>query len=61
MSDLKQIKKDAKIVKEMLELGDHRLVAGDGPVGDRLPDLSPAEWGKVYRACKRIATAGREE
>ncbi len=49
------IVKDAKLVKEMLELGDSRLLASDGPAGGQLPDLSPDEWGKVYRACKRIA------
>lgn len=52
---LRQSKKDAKIVMRMLELGDHRLLACDGPCGGQLPDLSPEEWGKVYRACKRIA------
>lgn len=45
------------MVKRMLELGDNRLLASDGPVGGQLPDLSPDEWGKVYRACKRIAEA----
>lgn len=49
------LKKDAEIVTEMLELGDHRLLASDGPCGGQLPDLSPEEWGKVYRACKRIS------
>lgn len=48
-------KKDAQIVTRMLELGDTRLMACDGPCGGQLPDLSPEEWGKVYRACKRIA------
>lgn len=52
----------ATTVKEMLELGDTRLMAGDGPCGGQLPQLSPDEWGKVYRACKKIAalTAQRE-
>jgi hypothetical protein len=48
-------KKDARIVTRMLELGDHRLMARDGPCGGQLPALSPEEWGKVYRACQRIA------
>ena len=48
------LKKDAAIVTRMLELGDQRLLAGDGPAGGQLPDLSPQEWGKVYRACQRI-------
>jgi hypothetical protein len=53
--ELAALKKDADIVMQMLELGDQRLLAGDGPCGGQLPDLSPGEWGKVYRACKRIA------
>lgn len=48
----------ARVVTAMLELGDNRLLASDGPVGGQLPDLSPDEWGKVYRACKRIASNG---
>lgn len=51
---VQQCKKDAAIVMRMLELGDDRLLACDGPAGGQLPDLSPKEWGKVYRACKRI-------
>lgn len=52
---LRHMKKDARIVQKMLELGDDRLMAHDGPCGGKLPELSPEEWGKVYRACKRIA------
>lgn len=51
----RNLKKDAQIVTRMLELGDTRLMACDGPCGGQLPDLSPTEWGKVYRACQRIA------
>lgn len=54
---LEQIQRDAATVKRMLELGDTRLMAADGPCGGKLPDLTPDEWGKVYRACKRIAEA----
>lgn len=46
--------KEAKIICDLLELGDDRLLASDGPAGGQLPDLSPEEWGKVYRACKSI-------
>lgn len=52
---MRSLKKDSKIVTRMLELGDNRLLACDGPAGGQLPDLSPNEWGKVYRACQRIA------
>jgi hypothetical protein len=52
---LRQCRKDANIVARTLELGDNRLLADDGPAGGQLPRLTPKEWGKVYRACKRIA------
>ena len=52
---LRLMKKDADIVTRLLELGDDRLLAADGPAGGQLPDLTPQEWGKVYRACQRIA------
>lgn len=45
----------ARVVRDMLELGDQRLLASDGPAGGQLPVLSADEWGKVYRACKAIA------
>lgn len=51
---IRALKKDAGIVTRMLELGDNRLLAHDGPAGGQLPHLTPDEWGKVYRACKRI-------
>jgi len=47
--------RDAEIVARTLELGDDRLLASDGPIGNQLPDLSQQEWGIIYRACKRIA------
>lgn len=49
-----KLRQAATVVTRLLELGDQRLLAGDGPVGNRLPDLSPSEWGRVYRACKKI-------
>lgn len=54
---LRSIKKDAALVQNYIELGDQRLLAMDGPAGGQIPDLSPHEWGVVYRACKRISRA----
>ena len=54
MADLNKIKKDAGFIRRMLELGDGRLLAHDGPCGGQMPDLWPKEWAKVYKACKRI-------
>jgi hypothetical protein len=51
------LKRDARIVRDYLDIGDQRLLASDGPCGNQLPDLTPQEWGEVYRACKRIAKA----
>jgi len=52
---MRACRRDAQTVARTLELGDQRLLASDGPAGGKLPDLSPDEWGKVYRACVRIA------
>ncbi len=55
--ELRLLQRDCRIVRDYLEIGDQRLLADDGPCGGQLPRLSPEEWGKVYRACKRIAKA----
>lgn len=52
---LRLLKRDCRIVRDYLEIGDQRLLASDGPVSGQRPDLTSQEWGKVYRACKRIA------
>lgn len=54
MERIAAMRKDARIVKKYLEVGDDRLLAGEGPAGKQVPELSPGEWGKVYRACSRI-------
>lgn len=33
----------------IIEIGDQRLLASDGPVNGRPPELSLAEWRKLYR------------
>lgn len=33
---------------EIIELGDQRLLAGDGPAGGQPPELSLSEWRKLY-------------
>jgi hypothetical protein len=44
----------------LIELGDQRLLAGDGPAGGRPPELSLEEWRRLYvtldRARKTRAT-----
>lgn len=55
----KRIQNDAETVHSMLEMGDLRLQAQDGPCGGQLPELSIKEWRKVYLACQRIAKFAR--
>jgi hypothetical protein len=51
----------ASVVVRLLETGDNRNLASDGPAGGKSPDLSPSEWGEVYRACKAIVEAAEVE
>lgn len=55
--DLGTVRKDAATVTQLLELGDSRLLADEGPANGLLPRLDLKEWAAVYRACKRIAAA----
>jgi fumarate hydratase class II len=59
--DAAKVTSAATIVRELLDIGDQRLLAGDGPVWGIKPDLSATEWGRVYRACGRIIDAARKE
>lgn len=34
---------------EIIEMGDQRLLAQDGPCGNQPPQLSLAEWRDLYR------------
>jgi hypothetical protein len=51
----------------IIETGDQRLLAGDGPAGGQPPELSLAEWKEMYdaldrartTAARRIGVAGR--
>jgi uncharacterized protein YukE len=52
---LRDCRKDALTVTSLLELGDTRLMAMDGPCGGELPDLYPQEWARVYKAMRRVA------
>jgi hypothetical protein len=54
-SAIRQIRTHADKIMGLLDVGDERLLASDGPAGGKLPDLSPEEWGEVYRACLAIA------
>ena len=41
----------------IIETGDQRLMAGDGPCGNQPPDISLAEWRKLYRNLERVRVA----
>jgi len=58
---LAMVENYARTVAGLLELGDDRLLASDGPAGGQLPDLSTEEWRDVYRACRQIAEMSGQE
>ncbi len=40
----------------IIELGDDRLMAGDGPCGNQPPDLSLDDWRKLYETLDAART-----
>lgn len=58
--DVQAIVKQAGEVARLLELGDQRLLASDGPCGGQnaAVALSPEESAELYQACKKIAAEG---
>ena len=46
---------------EIIELGDHRLLASDGPAGNQPPDLSLAEWRELYATLDAARAASGKE
>lgn len=42
---------------EIIETGDQRLLASDGPVGGRPPDISLDEWRELYQCVKGARNA----
>lgn len=37
----------------IIEVGDQRLLAGDGPAGNQPPDISLGEWRRLYKLIDR--------
>jgi hypothetical protein len=56
-TNLAKLMRDAEIVRTLIDVGEQRLLASDGPIDHQLPDLTPGEWKRIYLACKRIAKA----
>jgi hypothetical protein len=55
-----------RVACEIIELGDERLLAGDGPAGGRPPQLSLDEWRRMYRVLdatriRRPESTGKRE
>ena len=53
-----------RVACEIIELGDQRLLAGDGPAGVQPPQLSLDEWRRMYRALdatriRRVSTRSK--
>lgn len=38
----------------LIELGDRRLLAADGPCGNQPPQLSLGEWRQLYHTLNRV-------
>lgn len=43
----------------IIELGDQRLLASDGPAGGRPPEISLEEWRRMYVVLDRARKAGK--
>lgn len=48
LSHLVSIEKALNEACGIIEVGDQRLLAGDGPAGSLPPDISLAEWRRMY-------------
>lgn len=60
LAEIRLVQKSAREVARLLELGDQRLLAGDGPCGvqNAAVALLPEESAKLYQACKKITAGG---
>lgn len=59
LGKVEQLRTEAREVSMLLELGDQRLLASDGPCGGQnaAVALSAEESAELYQACQRIAAA----
>ena len=46
---------------QIIETGDDRLLASDGPAGGRPPDITLAEWRELYQALEQMRSLLRME
>ena len=46
---------------EIIELGDQRLLAADGPAGGKPPDISLEEWKRMYRILDKARKPARSD
>jgi len=56
-AEVELLQRNAGEVVRLLDLGDQRLLAGEGPCGEwnAVDVLTPKESAELYQACKRIA------
>lgn len=63
-SEIRAILLSIDEAKHIIETGDQRLLASDGPVGNQPPDISLDEWRAMYlqieRAHKTLTSLNRE-
>ena len=61
-AEVERLRTDAREVSRLLELGDQRLLASDGPSGGQnaATALTAEESAELYRVCQRIAAEPAE-
>lgn len=58
MADRTELVKALRRCVDIIELGDQRLLASDGPAGGQPPDITLAEWRELYvKLTKALAAA----
>lgn len=54
---VKALQKAIRTACEIIETGDQRLLANDGPCGGQPPDISLDEWRRMYRVLNATRNA----
>lgn len=60
LAEVERLQSAIQSACEIIELGDQRLLASDGPAGGQPPDLSLAEWRTLYVTLDRARAAEGE-
>lgn len=52
-----ELQKAIRIACGIIEVGDQRLLASDGPLNGQPPDISLAEWRRLYQVLNRTRSS----